>query len=596
MASYRFVRALVLATVCAGNVLAHAAEPPAKTLPVDPSAKARGIADAVVADAFEEQPQRATLRRIPGTRYDALPDDSLAGVNARRARRAAWLAELRAIDPASIDDPKSALAYSLARSRLEDRAALDVCRFELWNVSQNVSGWQVRFADMAQAQPVGTDDLRAQALARYSQIDAYADVQTANLREGLRLGYTPPKIAVERVIQQLDSMTAAPADASPFASPAQRDDDPAFRERFLTIVREEIQPALARHRDFLRDEMLPHAREPVGVAANPDGKACYRAAVRDSTTVDLDPEEVHARGLASLAAVRSEMEALSKKSFGGVPVPELLQRFKTDPKWLQPDRDAILSQAAASIERARAAIPRAFGLLPKAEVVLEPIPQYQERTAAPHYLVAALDGSRPAAYRVRLYEAEKQSRVIGEATAFHEVIPGHHLQISIATEREELPSIARFLGNSGFSEGWGLYAERLSDELGLYSSDADRFGMLSGFAWRSVRLVVDSGLHVKGWDRQRAIDLLLANTALSPEQAAQEVDRYIAWPGQATSYMVGYLEIESLRKKAESVQGEAFDLRAFHDHVLENGNVPLPVLRSRIEAWLAQPGTHQTGG
>jgi uncharacterized protein (DUF885 family) len=218
--------------------------------------------------------------------------------------------------------------------------------------------------------------------------------------------------------------------------------------------------------------------------------------------------------------------------------------------------------------------------------VLEPIPKFQERSSAPHYLSAALDGSRPAAYRVRLYRPEDQSRVIGEATAFHEVVPGHHLQVNVANDRAELPSAARFLFFSGFSEGWALYAERLADELGLYSSDADRFGMGSNFAWRAARLLIDSGLHAFGMSRESAIELLLANTALSRDQAEAEVDRYIAWPGQASSYLLGYLEIRALRDEAERSLGPGFDLRAFHDVVLGGGGVPLPVLRQRVEAWL----------
>jgi uncharacterized protein (DUF885 family) len=187
---------------------------------------------------------------------------------------------------------------------------------------------------------------------------------------------------------------------------------------------------------------------------------------------------------------------------------------------------------------------------------------------------------------MRLYRPTEQSWVIGESTAFHEIVPGHHLQIDIANQRTELPAIARFLFNSGFSEGWALYAEEVADELGLYDGDAARFGRLSNASWRAVRMVVDTGLHTQGWDRKRAVDLLLAHTALSPDQAAAEIDRYIAWPGQAPSYMLGYVEIRRLRGEAERALGPRFDLRTFHDRVLENGNVPLPVLRDRIETWI----------
>jgi len=224
--------------------------------------------------------------------------------------------------------------------------------------------------------------------------------------------------------------------------------------------------------------------------------------------------------------------------------------------------------------------------LPKADFVLEPIPAYQEKAASPYYMMAALDGSRPAAYRVRYYEPTHQSRANGEAIAFHEVLPGHHLQDAIASERTELPGMARFLIISGFSEGWGLYSERLADELHLYSDDIARLGMLSMAAVRAVRLIVDTGIHTQGWDRQKAIDLMMQHTTFNADQSAAEIDRYISWPGQATSYLVGEREITRLREHARAALGARFDLREFHDRVLEHGTVPLTLLRRYIEDWI----------
>jgi uncharacterized protein (DUF885 family) len=545
------------------------------------------IADLVVDDALEGNPEFAALLRVPEMSYDTLPDDSVQGVQARAERQAAWLTELRGIDQARLMGSPAALSYALARASLEDAAAVRRCRFELWTVSQMLNGWQVRFTILAQAQPVGTEELRRQALQRFRAVPAYIDTQIANLRAGLRLGYSAAQVNVRHVIEQLDALLALAPEHAPFFSPAARDGTLAFRERFTALVREQLTPAVQRYRDFLRDEYLPRARTAPGVAANPDGTACYRATVRAATTLDLDPDHVHTRGLAQLTVLESEMKKLAATHFDGMAVPELLRRFKTDPQYLYGNKAEILTQAQAAIDRAQAALPRVFGLLPTAKAVLEPVPAFQERTAAPYYLMAALDGSRAATYRVRLYQAEQQSTVTGESITFHEVIPGHHLQISISNERTGLPRIARFLFNSGFSEGWGLYAERLADELGLYSRAADRFGMLSNFAWRAARMVVDTGLHVRGWERQRAIDTLLAHTALSPDQAAAEIDRYIALPGQATAYLVGYLEIRALREEAERALGSRFELRAFHDRVLENGSVPLPLLRRYIEAWMA---------
>ncbi len=547
------------------------------------------LADALVDDHFAESPGAVAMLRPPGARYDDLPIDSLATTSERQAREDAWAGELASVDRAALDGTPAALAFDIARETLDARKQARVCRHELWAV-RAMGGFQVSFADLAQAQPVGTPDARAQALRRFAKFPAYVKTQIENLREGLRLGYLQADVNVRQVLEQIERLTQGAPEASAYYSPAQRDADPDFRAQWKELVAKQITPALAAYGTFLRTDYLPRARKAPGVSANPDGAACYRAALRFSTTLPIEPTAVHHAGLEELARIETEMKAISVKSFGGAPLRALFQRFTHERAFLHKDAAAATAQANAAVARAQGVLPLVFGILPGASVVVEPIPRFQERTAAAHYLPAALDGSRPATYRIRLYEAEKQSIVLGESTAFHETVPGHHLQINIANERKENPRIARFLFNSGFAEGWALYAERLADELGLYSSDASRLGMLSNAAWRACRLIVDSGIHAFGWERQRAISLLLEHTAMPDSQAAQEVDRYISWPGQATSYMIGYLEIAKLRAEARTSQGAAFDLKAFHDRVLENGIVPLPVLRRRIERWSGAAG------
>jgi len=572
---------------CAGA--AQRSSAPAATAP-GPDARVLAIADAVVADAFAENPSLVALLRPPGARYDALPDDSLAGVAARDAKRDAWLAELVRIDRAKLARDDARLAYDLARDRLERLKDLRVCHFERWGVSQ-MSGWQVDLADAALHQPVDTPERRAQALARYASLPAYVDGQIAALRAGADEGRVPPRVVVDLVVSQLDLLIASSPDESPFASPAEHADDPAFRESYLAMYAQSVQPSLQRMRDFLVRELTPKARAAVGVSALPDGAACYRAALRFSTTLDIDPAEVHARGLAALAEIEAQMQQIAHVSFGGDSLARVRERLRSDPAFLYRDEAHVLAVANAALARAWEALPRAFSTLPHAQAVLEPIPDFQARTASAHYLLAALDGSRPAAYRVRLYDPTHQSVAVGEAIAFHEVVPGHHLQISLANEQEGLPAIARFLFSSGFSEGWALYAEQLADEMGLYTGDVDRLGMLSTRAWRAARMVVDTGIHVQGWSRQQAVDFLVAHTALSAQQAGQEIDRYIAMPGQAPSYLLGYQEILALRSEAQSRLGDDFDLRAFHDAVLSRGGVSLPMLRVQVEASLSTKKT-----
>jgi uncharacterized protein (DUF885 family) len=581
--SWLLALATLLAFVaCGGGALP--VRPSAAPAAGDPANRVLALADALVDETLAHQPDLVTLLRLPGARYDFWYDESPAEIARLEAEEDRWSADLASQDRRPLGESQAGLAYDIAKETLDARRQLRVCRSELWAL-RPLYGLLTRLADVAFAQPVGTPDLRAQALARFSLVPVAVDRHITNLREGMRLGYLQAQVNVRQVMEQAERLTQTPAEASPFFNPAERDGDPEFRAKMKGLVEQTIDPAIRRYRDFLESEYLPRARKAFGVSANPRGDECYRATIRYSTTLPLEPKQVYEAGLAELARIEGEMKALSAKSFGGADLPTLLDRFKNSPEFRYRDAAAIVSQARDAIARAKAAVPRAFGLLPTSDVVVEPIPKFQERTAAAHYLRAALDGSRPGTYRIRLYQPEEQSVIPGESTAFHETIPGHHLQLDIATHRDN-PRIAQLLFNSGFSEGWALYAERLADELGLYSNDAERFGMLTTAAFRACRLVLDTGIHAFGWDRDRAIAFLLDHTAMPKSQAAQEVDRYISWPGQATAYMTGYLEIARLRAQAEETLGSRFDLRAFHDQVLGAGTVPLPVLATRVEAWV----------
>jgi len=295
--------------------------------------------------------------------------------------------------------------------------------------------------------------------------------------------------------------------------------------------------------------------------------------------------EVHELGVRQNERLVAEMKEIGARSFATSDVPALLARLRTDPQYRFKSREEKIAYSQAALARAKAAVPSVFGLLPKADVVIKPYPAFREKNAPNEYNPPAEDGSRPAVFFISAYQAEKQSRVEDESTAFHETIPGHHLQGAIALERKEIHPIGRYIFNSGYVEGWALYAERVADELKLFSSDLDRLGMLSSQALRASRLVVDSGLHTLGWSRQQAIDYMLQHTAEGEHEVTSEVDRYIIWPGQATAYMIGMLEIRAARDEAERAQGSRFDLKAFHDRVLEDGGVPLTFLRAKIRAW-----------
>jgi uncharacterized protein (DUF885 family) len=558
--------------------------PPASAEPSD--TKVRALADTYLAAYLDRNPDQGTYFGIPGRQHDRLPDNSLVALKAWEAREDAWLAEAKSIDAGAIEHPPLRATYAIVREALEGAIGVRVCRNELWNVSQ-MTGWHVNHGYLITIQPVGNETARQEALARWSASPAFIDTEIANAREGLRLKYSVPRQNVRIVIDQMNSLIGGGKADSPFMSPAQRDKTPAFAAAFETLYAKELVPAFTRYRDFLEREYLPAAREEIAVAANPDGAACYQAAVRSFSTLPIAPADVHATGLHQVERMVAEMKAIGERTFHTSDVKALLQRVRTDPEFMFQNREQLIGYSVAALARAKAAAPTWFGLLPKADVRIEPYPKYREKNAANEYNAPAEDGSRPGLFYINAYQAEKKSRTPVESTAFHETIPGHHLQIAIALERKDIHPIGRYILNSGFAEGWGLYAERLADEMQLFSSDLDRLGMLSSQAFRASRLVVDSGMHTMGWTRQQATDYMLANTAEDASDITAEIDRYIVWPGQATAYMLGMIEISRARDAAQRAMGERFDIKAFHDRVLEDGGVPVTFLAAKIRNWAA---------
>ncbi len=548
-------------------------------------ARVRALADAYLDGFFDRNPDAVTVYGIPGRHHDKLSDNSFDALKTWQAKEDGWLAQTKQIDPATITAEPLRATYAIVREALEGSIAARVCRNELWTVSQFVNGWQVQDGYLVTIQPVGTDEARTEALARWSRLPRYIDTEIANLREGLKAGYSAPKGNVRIVIDQMNSLIATPTAESPFDSPSVRDNTPGFQKQFDVLMQEQIVPAFTRYRDFLEKEYLPAAREAVAVSANPNGAACYDASIRYHSSLPVTAKDVHATGLQQVERLDAEMKAIGQRSFNTGDVPKLLQRARADKKYLFKSRDDLISYSQAALSRAKSKMHDWFGLLPNADVVIQPYPKFREKSGPNEYNPPAEDGSRPAVFFINAYQAEKKSRVEVESTAFHETIPGHHLQGAIALERKEIHPIGRYLGNSGYLEGWALYAERLADEMKLFSSDLDRLGMLSSQALRASRLVVDSGIHTLGWTRQQAIGYMLAHTAEDPGDVASEVDRYIIYPGQATAYMLGQLEISKARDEAQRLMGPKFDIKSFHDRVLEDGAVPVSFLHEKIKAW-----------
>jgi uncharacterized protein (DUF885 family) len=555
--------------------------------PQDPVAAALAIADEYVTGYYDQFPEEAYETGFPAA-LDRLGDRSHEALAAWEAREDAWLEALERIDPADLEETEAAVPWAFARERLAASVARRVCRTELWNVSPTWTGWQNFFPNVFAQQPVGTEVARANALARARDVSRFIDTEIANFRRGVEAGFTAPKSNVEAVIRQLDALLAAPPEETPWFDPGRRDEEAEFRAELASVISDEIVPATRRMRDYLATEYLPAARTEIGVTADPGGRDCYLASVRYHVTLPLTPEQIHQNGLRQMERIQDEMREIGRRSFGEEDTRELLRLVREDPRFSFRDREEIVAFAQAAVDRARAAVPDWFGFVPQAEVELRPYPDYMGITGGGFYAAGSKDGSRPGTYEFGTHEPGELNRAGGfEATTFHETYPGHHMQVYVALEGAGVHPVLQFFFSSGLGEGWALYTERLADEMGLYSDDVDRLGMLSNEAFRAARLVVDPGMHALGWTRQEAIEYMVAHTAESAAGIASEVDRYVAVPGQATAYLTGSLVIQDLRRRAEEELGDRFDIREFHDLVIEDGTVTLGMLEEKIERWIA---------
>jgi uncharacterized protein (DUF885 family) len=471
---------------------------------------------------------------------------------------------------------------ALAEALGTDRAFLDA-DMSAFNVDP-MNGLQVELLNIPSYQPIRNAEEADRLLARWHAIPEYIDQAAENLRRGAAEGRIGVSMLVTKVLEQLTELLARPDEDWPLAEPAEK--APEIRELLLAVIGTDIRPAFERYRSVVADEIAPKARpdDRPGLSHLPGGAEAYAMLARAHTSLDIAPEEVHTIGLREIERIDGEFVELGARLLKTDGLAVTLAALRGDPELHFRTGDEIVAVAEGSLERAYGAIGEWFGRLPKApcEVVVVP-PHEEKHTTIAYYREPASDGSRPGQFYINTYAPETRPRYEAEALAFHEAVPGHHLQLAIAQELEHLPTFRRFLGSTAYIEGWGLYTERLSEEMGLLSGPTDRFGVLSFDAWRACRLVVDTGIHALGWTRQRAIDFMTEHTALGENNVANEVDRYIAYAGQALAYKLGQLELLRLRAEAQARQGDRFDIRRFHDAVLGEGALPLPVLRQVVE-------------
>jgi len=561
------------------------AESVVEPAPIDPAveyaAAINRIADRYYAITLEETPEVAYFSGVELPRHDGMEDNSPSARQALEALADEMLEELEGIDVSTLTGRTEWITHAYLLQELRADIAQRICRTDLWNVNQ-MGGWHSGYSQVAQLQPVGTAKLREQSLTRWSKMAAYIDQEIENLKYGLELGYSAPKPVVQRVIDQVDGLLALELEKSPFYSPAIRDDNEEFAVATREIVANQIYPALQRYRDFLADSYMEMARPELSVTVNPHGLVCYKASLQAYTTLARSGREVYELGQATVAANKAQVIELGQSAYGLDDFTEILEKAKTDPSDSFTDKEELLQFSRDMVQRAESEMPNWVGKMPARAVEVVPFEEHEEGTGmSAHYRPG--NAERPGEYRIPLHKPEDQSRGNAETVAFHEAWPGHHLQVTVGQSVEGLHPITQIIWFSGPGEGWARYSEALAEEMGLYSTTT---GPIKRRAWPARGMVVDPGIHLFGWTREEAIDFMMESGRFPESMGDEMVDRIAILPGQLTAYDSGGLEILALRKMAEDAMGEDFDIREFHDRILENGTIPLLQLRAHVEAWI----------
>ena len=510
------------------------------------------------------------------------------------------LAALARIDREALS-PTDRIAYDVFRYQQEQALrgyGPDLLPLTAVRPIDHFSGFHTFFPDLSSGQsaaPYKTVADYEASLSRFKGFATSMDRAIGRFREGMASGVVQPKLVVNNVIEQLDTLIGQGVEGSTYYMPIKNfpasfsaADKARLTAAYQRSLRTEIIPAMTRMRDFLRAEYLPQARESVGLGQMKGGPALYDHLIRQSTTLPLTATQVHNLGLSEVARIRNDMDAIRREVGFTGDLRAFFNHIRADPKFKPASKDALTQGYYGIGKKVDAKIATLFNTIPKTPLEVRPVPEFLEKNqAGAYYQQGTPDASRPGVFYFNTYDLPSRTTPGMETLYLHEAAPGHHFQISLAQENASLPNFMRFGGNTAFVEGWALYAEKLGPELGLFTDPYQRFGHYDDEMLRAMRLVVDTGLHAKGWTRDRAIEYMLANSAMGRTDATSEVERYIAIPSQALAYKIGQLKILDLRKKARDALGDRFDIRGFHAQVLDTGALPLPVLEKKIDDWIA---------
>ncbi|HEX9940941.1 MAG TPA: DUF885 domain-containing protein [Thermoanaerobaculia bacterium] len=589
-----FFALLILASVAT-----WAADPPKSDLQ-----KRRDALNALLAEQWEytlsHAPEFASI--LGDKRWnDQISDLSQAAIDADFAKSREFLRRFEAIDTTGFPE-QEALNRELMVRGLKEQLEGEKFRGYLMPVNQ-MSGLHLgapQFPALLTFTSVKDyDDL----ITRYKKLPRAFDQIMDRMRTGMAAGLMPPKFLLEKVATQVEGIASAPPEKSPFAQPLSKfpkevpeAEQTRIREEMLAAIRDSILPAYVRFGKFVKEEYAPKGRTEPGMWSLPDGEARYARAVRLSTTSDLTPEQIHQIGLREVAAIEAEMLKIATR-LGYKDLKSFNAAIEKDAKLRAQSRQQMLDLYKQYIDQMYAKLPQLFGRLPKAKVEVEPIEEFREKEASgAQYQPGAPDGSRPGRVQVNTGEATSRKVISFESTAYHEGVPGHHMQLSIAQELPQLPPFRQQGGYTSFIEGWALYSERLGKEVGFYQNPYSDYGRLQDEMLRAIRLVVDTGFHYKRWSRDQVVQFFHDHSAIDEVDVQSETDRYIVWPGQALAYKIGQLKILELRERAQKELGAKFDIRKFHDEILVAGALPLDVLEKRIDGWIAeQKGVKKAG-
>src|SRR5438874_1066873 len=567
-----------------GVVLALACPAFGQMAPVaDRMAQQNALFEEFYQTGLKNSPERATS--FGDYRYNALLDQySLAEIARQHAEANDFLKRLQAIPTDGMSD-KDLLSHRIMERQIQrEDVNYSLKNYEMPVNQQN--GVHTRLADLPLRVPLDSVQHYQDYISRLRQIPRALEQTTEVMRQGEKDGLMPPKLVLDKLPGQCDGIVAA----NPFLIPTKKfpaefseDDKKRLTDEMTKAINDDVLPVYRKFAEFLRTDYDPKGRTDLSIESLPNGKRRYAEAVKFMTTMNITPAEVHEIGLKEVKRITAEMTKLAQAQ-GYKDLAEFREAINKDPKWKPQSEQQIVDDFAKYIHQMEPKLPELFGLLPKAPVTVEPIPNFAKAEST-HYVLGTPDGKRPGRVVVAVADPTKRTLITDEAVAYHEGVPGHHMQISIAQTSQDLPKFRLHGFYSAYAEGWALYAEELGKEIGFYKDPVSDYGRLNSELFRAVRLVVDTGIHEKNWSREKVIDYMHAND-VNDALAQTETDRYIAWPGQALAYKMGQLTIRKLRDEAKAQLGPKFDIKAFHDEVLNGGSMPLDLLQERVEQWI----------